>query len=144
MQLEIDDKVSGLDSKLDAILQSINNQSRPSAIDREAQLDQLISLWLKHTIEEVEHKYDTSVDHYLETITNMLKVHDDLVAATNDLIKKTHVGHEKQIQRLGKEIRKKDGMNLIMQQVLLKLIKAAWHIVDVPNHKFDEMILILE
>lgn len=35
-------------------------------------------------------------------------------------------------------------MNLIMQQVLLKLIRAAWHIVDVPNHKFDEMILILK
>ena len=60
-------------------------------------LDQLISLHLKHTIEEVEQKYDTSVDHYLDPITRILKVHDDLVAAKNELIKQTHVRHEKQI-----------------------------------------------
>ena len=73
----------------------------------------------------------------------MLKVHDDLVAVTNDLIKKTHVRHEKQIQRLEKEIRKKDEKNLIMQQVLLKLLRARWNIVDVLNNKFDEMLSIL-
>lgn len=95
---KLEEKVSGLDSILDFILSSINKQSEPSTTEREAQLDQLISLRLNYTIEKVEHKYDTSVDHYMETITNMLKVHDDLVAATNDLIKKTHVRHEKQIQ----------------------------------------------
>lgn len=52
----------------------------------------------------------------------MLKVHHDLVAATNDLNKKSHVRHEKQIPRLEKEIWKKEEMNLIMQQVLLKLL----------------------
>lgn len=44
----------------------------------------------------------------------MLKVHDDLVSATNKLIKQTHIFYEKQIQALEKEIRGKDGMNLIM------------------------------
>ena len=66
--------------------------------------------------------YDASFGHYLYTITTMLNVHDDLVAAINDLIKQTHMRHEKQIQRLEKEIRKKDEMNLIIQQVLIKLL----------------------
>ena len=34
-------------------------------------------------------------------------------------------------------------MNLIIQQVLIKLLRSTWNIVDVPNHKFDEMISIL-
>lgn len=73
----------------------------------------------------------------------MLIVHDDLVSATNSLIKQTHVHHEKQIQRLEKEIQKKDELSLIMQQVLIKLLKASWNIFDVPNHKFDEILSIL-
>ena len=112
-------------------------------VEQEAQLDQLISLWLKHSIEEIEAKYDASVEHSLDTITTMFKVHDYLVAATNDLIKQTHVRHEKQIQRLEKEIKKKDEMNLIIQQVLIKPIRSTWNIVDVPNRKFDEMLAIL-
>ena len=31
-----------------------------------------------------------------------------------------------------------------MQQVLINMLRDTWHIVDVSNHKFDEMILILE
>lgn len=31
-----------------------------------------------------------------------------------------------------------------MQQVLIKLIWATWNIVDVPNYKFDEMIIIID
>ena len=89
----MDQKVSGLDSKLDAILQPISQQSGPSVAEREAQLDQLISLRLKHSMEEVKSKYDASVEHYLDTITSMLKVHDDLVSATNDLIKQTPSHH---------------------------------------------------
>lgn len=73
----------------------------------------------------------------------MLNVHNDLVDATNELIKQTHVHHEKQIQRLEKEIRKKDEMNLIIQQVLIKLHRACWNIVDVSSNKFDEMLSIL-
>ena len=113
--MKMDQKVSGLDSKLDVILQYISQQSGPSVAEREAQLDQFISFRLKHTMEEVDTKYDTLVDHYLNTITSMLKVHDDLVAATNNLINQTHVRHEKQIQRMEKEIKKKDEMNMILQ-----------------------------
>ena len=114
---KIDEKAFRLESKLDAILQSLSevNKSWPTTAEREAQLYLLVSLRIKHAMEQVEKKYDASVDHYLDTITQMLKVHDDLVAATKDLIKQTHVRHEKQIQRLEKEIRKKDEMNLIMQ-----------------------------
>ena len=42
-----------------------------------------------------------------------------------------------------KGIKKKDEMNLIMQKVLIKLLGAWWNIVDVPNHKFNEMLSIL-
>ena len=35
-------------------------------------------------------------------------------------------------------------MNLIIQRVLLKLLRACWNIFDVPNNKFDEMLAILE
>ena len=54
-----------------------------------------MSLWFKHTLEEVEKKYNLSLDHYLDTITTMLKVHDDMINATNELIKQTHVRYEK-------------------------------------------------
>lgn len=66
-----------------------------------------------------------------------------MIGATNELIKQNYVRHEKQIQRMEKEIKKKDGTNLIMQQVLIKLLKECWNIVDVRNHKFDEMLSIL-
>lgn len=136
---KLDQKVSGLD----AILRSLSQQSGPSAAEREAQLDQLMSLRLKHTMEEVGTKYDILVYQYLNTITSMLKVHDDLVAAANDLIKQNHVLHEKQIQRMEKEIKKMDEMNMMIQQVLIKLLCSTWNIVDVPNRKCDEMIAIL-
>lgn len=35
-------------------------------------------------------------------------------------------------------------MNLIMQQVLLKLLRAYWNIVDVLNNKFDEILSVLQ
>ena len=73
----------------------------------------------------------------------MLKVHDDLVSATNELIKQTHVRHEKQIRWLEKGDSEKDELNLIMQKVLIKLIRGSWNIVDVLNHKFDEVLSIL-
>nr|KAJ0216936.1 hypothetical protein LSAT_V11C300102220 [Lactuca sativa] len=92
---KIDAKVFEMDSKIDAILKSLSTQSEPSVAEREAQLDQLISIQFKHSIEEVEAKYDALVENYLDTITTMLKVHDDLVPTTNDLIKQTHVRHEK-------------------------------------------------
>ena len=74
----------------------------------------MISLRHKHSIEEVEAKYDAFVDHYLDTITTMLKVHDDLVVTTNNLINQTHAHHKKQILRFEKEVKKKDEMNLII------------------------------
>lgn len=43
----------------------------------------------------------------------MLKIHEDMISATNELINKTHVRHEKKIHRL--EMEKKDELNLIMQ-----------------------------
>ena len=73
----------------------------------------------------------------------MLKVHDDLMSATNDLIKQTHVCHEKQSQQLEKEIKQKGEMNLIIQKVLIKLLRSPWNIVDVPNRKFDEMLVVI-
>ena len=51
LNTKMDQKVSGLDSKLDVIHQSLSQQSGPSVAEREAQLDQLISLRLKQTME---------------------------------------------------------------------------------------------
>ena len=33
---------------------------------------------------------------------------------------------------------------MIMQQVLIKLIQATLNIVDVPNNKFNEMLVIID
>lgn len=73
----------------------------------------------------------------------MHKIYEDMISATNELIIQTHVRHEKQIQRLEKEIRKKHEMNMIMQQALIELIRATKNIIDVPNNKFDEMLVII-
>ena len=35
-------------------------------------------------------------------------------------------------------------MNLIMQQVLIKVIRSNQHFVDIPNYKFDEVLQILD
>ena len=82
---KIDAKLSGLDTKLDAILHSLFEvkKPRPSDAERVQQLDQFISLRNKHTIEEAEQKYNSSLDHYLHTITTMLRVLDDKICATN-------------------------------------------------------------
>ena len=72
----------------------------------------------------------------------MLKIHDDMIKVTNELIQQTHVRHEKQIQRLKKDIKKKDKINLIMQHVIMELLRSCWNIVYVLNNKFDEMLSI--
>lgn len=145
LNTKINEKFSGLDSKLDAIMLSLSEatKSGPTVVERDAQLDQLILLRLKHIVEEFEAKYNEILDHYLDTITTMLKVHHDMIGSTNELIKQTNVRHEKQMKRLEKEIQKKDEMNLIMQNVLIMLLRACWNIMDVPNHKFGEMLSIL-
>lgn len=74
----------------------------------------------------------------------MLKINDDMSSSTNELIKQNHVRHEKHIQWLEKEIRKKDAMNRVMRDVLIKLICATWNVVYIPNNKFDEMLVILD
>ncbi|CAI9298899.1 unnamed protein product [Lactuca saligna] len=94
----------------------------PLKVEKANQLDQLKSLRFKHTLEEVEQKYNNSLDHHISTTTTMLKIHDNMINATNELLKQTHMCHEKKIQWLEKEIKKKDELNLIMQQVLIKLL----------------------
>ncbi|CAI9263876.1 unnamed protein product [Lactuca saligna] len=142
----IDKKLTSLNFKLELILKSLSKMqaTTPSELDRANHLDQLISLRLKQTIEEVQYKCNDSLDHHISTTTIMLKINDDMINATNELIRKNHVRHEKEIQRLEKEIHKKDAMNMIMQEVLIKLIRATWNIVDVRNNKFDEMLVILD
>lgn len=73
------------------------------------------------------------MDTHVEKMKKILKVHDSLVSVTNKLINKTNVYHEKQIQVLEKEIRVKDSMNLIMQQLLIKLIWYAHDFLDIPT-----------
>lgn len=104
---KLDQKVPSLDSKLDVILKSLFGikQVDPSEAERADQLYQLISLRFKHTLEEVDQKYNDNLDHHISTTTTMLKIHDDMISATNELIKQTHVRQEKQIQRLEKEIK---------------------------------------
>ena len=52
----LDQKVTNLDSKLDVILKSLSEikDVGPSEIERANQLDQLMSVRFKHTLEEVE------------------------------------------------------------------------------------------
>lgn len=49
-----------------------------------------------HTLEEVEQIYNDNLYHYIST-TTMLNIHDDMIGDTNELIKQSHVRHEKQI-----------------------------------------------
>lgn len=121
---KINVKIYCLNTKLASIVKSLFEvkQPKPSEAKSEAQIDQLISLRFKHSLEEVEQKYNTSLDHYINTTSTMLKIHEDMISATKKLIKKTHVQHENHIQRLEKEIKKEDELNHIMQQVLIKLI----------------------
>lgn len=69
LDAKVDAKVSSLDSKLDAIFLSLSEVKKASPSEEEHKDQLLIFLQLKHTIEEVEQKYNTSFDHYLDTIT---------------------------------------------------------------------------
>lgn len=82
------------------------------------------------------------MDSHNDTMEKILKVHDDLVSATKELIKQTLVPHEKQIQHPKKEIFAKEGMNIIMQQVLIQVICSAQHFVDILNYMFDMFLSI--
>lgn len=86
---KINAKVFSLDTKLDAILLSLFEvkKSGPSDEERKDQLDQLIFVRLKHTVAVVEQKYNSSLNHHIDTITTMLKVHGDMIRATNEMIK---------------------------------------------------------
>lgn len=87
-------KVASFDLKLDLVFQSLSEikADAPSKIYSANKLDQLISLLLKRTLEEAEEKYKDNLDHHISTT---LKIHDDMIFATNELIKQTHVHHEK-------------------------------------------------
>lgn len=36
----------------------------------------------------------------------------------------------------------KDNRNIIMQQILIKVIMSAHHFLDIPNYKFDDVLKI--
>lgn len=120
---KITQQVAGLlESKIELVLKSLSeiNANAPSEPDRANQLDQLILLHLSRTLEDSKACYKENMDNHISKITIMLKVHDDMLSATDNLIKRTHVQHEKHIQRLEKEIFHKDTMNMVMQDVLIK------------------------
>ena len=63
----------------------------PSELDHANQLDKFISLCLSRTLEDVEAHYKENMDYHISIVTNMVKVHGDMLSATNTLIKKTHI-----------------------------------------------------
>ena len=91
-------QVASLEWKLDLVLKSLFEikDGASSKLHCETQLDQLISLCLSSTLEDVQSRYKDNIDHHVTTINTMLKVHDDILP---------HIRHEKHIQRLEKEIR---------------------------------------
>lgn len=113
---KVNEMVGGLDTKLNIVVESISKIKgvAPFELDCANQLDQLISFLLICTLEEENESYKDNLDHHLFTINTMLKIHDDMIFATNKLIKQTHDCHEIQTQRLEKEIIHKDAMNMVM------------------------------
>ncbi|CAI9299874.1 unnamed protein product [Lactuca saligna] len=47
-------------------------------------------------------------------------------------------------QILEKDIHQKYGMNMIMREVLIKVMQSSQHFVDILNYKFDEVLLIMD
>lgn len=143
---KVNEKVTGLDKTPDLVIKSLSaiKDAAPLKLDSINQLDSLTSLCLKCTLEEAEAHYNENLDHPPSTINTMLKIHNDMISAINEKIKQTYVNHEKKIQRLEKEIIHKDAMNKVMQEVLIKGVRLTQHFVDIPNHKFNEMIIIID
>lgn len=98
-------QVTSLDLKLGLVTKSLFEIKvvALSKFNRENQLDQLISLCLKHTLKEEEERYKDNLDHHLSTNNTMLKINNDIIYATNELIKQTRVCHEKHIQILERD-----------------------------------------
>lgn len=93
---------------------------------------------------EYEQRDTNLIKHHEEDVKEMATVHDELVKATNKLIKQTHVQHEKKIQHFEMEIHSNDRMNLILRQVLIKVIQSFEHIIDIWNYNFNEVFQIFE
>ena len=55
----------------------------PSKLDWANQLDKLIYIRLKKTLEDAEEWYNDDLEHHISTTTTMLKIHDDMISATN-------------------------------------------------------------
>lgn len=84
-------------------------------------------------MEESEVQYNHTIKHHDDTVEKMFHIYDELVKATNKLIKQTYIRHEKNIQRLEREIHANDNMNLVLHQLLIRTIKYAQHYVHIPN-----------
>ena len=103
----VSSKTISLDSMLDLGIKPLSEIKvvAPSKIDKSNQLDQLIFHHLSRTLEEAEEHYKSNIDHHISTRNMMLKIHDDMISATDKLIKQTHVHHERQIQTFEEEIK---------------------------------------
>lgn len=53
------------------------------------------SPYVSRTLEEVEQKYNDSLDHHIFTTIIMLKIHYDMIKEKHELIQQRHVHHEK-------------------------------------------------
>ena len=73
--------VQALDSKSETILKVVEGlaASVPSLADREKQLDQLVSVRLKHSMEESENRWTKSMKEFLELIESITNLQNDTV-----------------------------------------------------------------
>lgn len=103
---KVTQQVVVLESKHNIVLKSLFEikVDDPSKFDRAYQLDHLISLRLSRTLEDAKAHYKEDLDYHISTITNMLKVHDDMLSVTNTLIKQTHIRHEKKFRGWRKKL----------------------------------------
>ncbi|CAI9283135.1 unnamed protein product [Lactuca saligna] len=102
-------KVTSFDTKVDLVIKTLSKIKvvAPTVTNRGNQFDQVNSLFLSCTLEDANQCYKDNLDHYTSTLNMMLKIHDDMMSATNELTKQTHVHHEKEFKGWRKRSNKK-------------------------------------
>ena len=92
-------------------------------------------------MEESEAKWSDSCEKHHKWVDNILQVHNDIINSHKEHCKTVFDRQEGRIHRLEEELAHKDKLNKEINELLEKTIKSAQFQLDIPNFKFDELIV---
>ncbi|KAL7618681.1 hypothetical protein Lser_V15G04364 [Lactuca serriola] len=126
-------KVDSLDKKLDLVIKALTEikASTPSIQDREKQLDELISIRLKHSREVSEARLNETLKHHMGMMDQMLKVHNQIVDAVKfDAIHKVVEDVMEELKKQSPTVETYDNLSKIINLSFRKVLEKIGGLKD--------------